>query len=154
MVLKALFKDSDNELTLHKAVDVVVEMEDTAKVTKEIVHYSKAGATPTPILKLNQKKASPGQKGIKNSPCPFLKGACLQCDKINHFVKDCRFINCTSQFCLRKGHMEVVCLQKKKGSKESVSYIIKEEQIQIFNNIPGQDPVTQQLQLNGKLFIK
>ena len=99
-------------------------MEDTVKFAKETIHSSKAATTPTPILKLNQKKASPGQKGTKKYPIPFPKGTCLCCGKIDHSVKDCWFINSKCRICQKKGHIEVDCLQKKKG-KELIAYVIE-----------------------------
>ena len=42
MVLKAYFEIHDNELTFHKAVEVAVEIEDTAKAAKEAVYGCKA----------------------------------------------------------------------------------------------------------------
>ena len=89
------------------------------------------------------------QKGTKKSSHRFPEGMCLRCGKTDHSAKDCWFINSKYLFSQIKGHTEVVCLQKKKG-KELVGYIIEEEPIQIVNSIPGDDSMTQQLQLNGK----
>ena len=58
-VLKALLTLNDDELTFDKAVEVSVEVEDSAKLAKETLH----GFNPAPVLKMNQKKPPAGQKG-------------------------------------------------------------------------------------------
>lgn len=149
-VLKAVFKISDDELTFNKAVQVAVETEDAAKVAKETVHGSKASAT-TPVLKMSQKRASSsGQRGTNNSLRPFPKGMCPRCGKTNHVAKDCRFINSTCRFCQKKGHIAEVCLRKK--SKAPASNTAEKQTVQVVRSIFGDDPVLQQLRLDGKSF--
>ena len=94
-VLKALFKFRDDNLTLHKAVEVALEMEDAAKVAKETVHGSRATATftCTPVFRLQKKKTESAQKGTKKSSHSFPEGMCPRCGKTGHSVMDCQFIN-------------------------------------------------------------
>ena len=50
---------------------------------------------------------------------------CTQCGNMDHSAKDYQLINTKCRFCQKKGYIEVVCLQKKKG-KEFVGYIIED----------------------------
>ena len=110
----------------------------------------------TTVLKMKNKKTfskpkqySVGQEQQQNSTLP--KGACVRCGKTNHASKDFRFISSTCNFCRKKGHLESVCLTKKR-SQGSIKYIPEEGElpVEIVKSIQGQDPVMVQLQVNGK----
>lgn len=57
--MKVLFKMSDKKLDLSKAVELAVENEDAENIAKKTIKGSKASATP--VLKMRQKKGSPGK---------------------------------------------------------------------------------------------
>ena len=145
-ILKALFKINDEELTFARAMDLVAEMEEAAKVAKETVYGPKATDTSSSVYKVKPSKVSPRQKTGK-STFPFPKGTCLRCGRTDHFAKDCQFIDTTCHYCIKKEHLEAVCM-KKKGR---IGYIT-EKPVKIIKNIPGNDPVKQKLKLNGKFF--
>ncbi|KAK8383368.1 hypothetical protein O3P69_019027 [Scylla paramamosain] len=65
-------------------------------------------------------------------------------------MEDCQFINSTCRFCQKKGHTAEVCLRKK--NKAPASNTAEMQTLQVVRSILGDDPVLQQLQLNGRLF--
>ena len=82
--MKALFKINADELTFTRAIEVVTETEDAAKVTKETVFRS--------IPKLVQK---------------------VRYGKVCHLAPDCYFKNTTCNYCKLRGHLESVSGQRK-----------------------------------------
>ena len=124
-----------------------METEDAAKVAKETVHGSKASPT-TPVLKL--KKTSPTRKGMMKPQAPFPKGMCPRCGRADHLARDCRFINSICRFCQKKGHLEAVCLKKR--NKGAVNYHTAKLPVQVVRSISSDDPIMQQVQLDGKIF--
>ena len=165
-VLKAVFKLRDDELTFSKAVEIAQEMEEAAKVAKETVHGSSETPSTASVYKMSDKKKPP-LSGFKPSTkqsgqYTFLlpKGVCFRCGKTNHTAKDCRFINAICRFCQKKGHLESICL-KKKRSQESLKQITEEEEnpyevvntmfpYSVVKHIPSQGPLVVQLQLDGR----
>ena len=165
-VLKAVFKLRDDELTFSKAVEIAQEMEEAAKVAKETVHGSSETPSTASVYKMSDKKKPP-LSGFKpytkqSGQYTFLlpKGVCFRCGKTNHTAKDCRFINAICRFCQKKGHLESICL-KKKRSQESLKQITEEEEnpyevvntmfpYSVVKHIPSQGPLVVQLQLDGR----
>lgn len=94
----------DDELTFNKAVEMAMETEDAAKLAKETIHGSKPSTT-TPVFKLKKSGQQHGGRSGSGgkSRSPFQKGMCPRCGKTDHIAKDCRFINTTCYFCLKKG---------------------------------------------------
>ena len=161
-LLKALFKISDDKLTFRNAAEVVVETEGATKVGKESVYRSRASAITVPALKMgHETEASSGQQhNRKPAPAPTSRrGPCLWCGKRGYFVKDCWSTNATCHFCQKTGHLKVLCRQKEM-SKRPVDHPHdpNEEEPPSTSHpvgrvhIPCQDPVVQQLHLNGKSF--
>ena len=108
-VLKALFKVKDDELTFARAIEIAIETEDAAKVAKETVYG--------PHLNENINKIQPNQKGKSASTKPqFSPATCIRCGKPGHNPKECRFKNTTCHYFSKIGHLEVVCLKKKRDS--------------------------------------
>ena len=112
-ILKALFKVKDDDLTSQRAVELEQEIEEAAKVAKETVHEPRTSSVTTVLKMKDNKKTctkpkqySVGQKQKHNPILP--KGACFRCGKTNL----CRFITST---CQKKGHLESVCLTKKRS---------------------------------------
>ena len=123
---------NDDELTFCKAVEMVVKTEDGVKAAKATINGSK----PTTIFRMNQKKAPTGLKGTGKSSHSFPQGTCLRCGRTDQSTKDCRFMHSTCRFCQKKGHIEAVCLQKKKKGKDLID-VITEDPIQTVNSISG-----------------
>ena len=150
-VLKALFKINDDELTFTRAIQVAVETEDAAKVAKETVY----GAKGNPVLKLQRKDNSSTRPAVGRQQTArqstFPRRTCPRCGKTDHFAKDCRFKDAECHFCKKKGHLESVCLTKKKA-KQKMGYI-SAKPVQVVNQVSDRDPFHQLLQLNGKPFI-
>ena len=101
------------------------------------------------------KEKTAGKKQT-HTPVPVPRGPCPRCDKTDHFAKDCQYINATCHFCQKLGHLESVCRQKKMAKRLAARTHdrrkIPVQVIQSVKCIPGQDPVIQQLQLNGKSY--
>ena len=115
-VLKALFRIKDKDLTFAKAIEVANETEDAARVAKETVHGTKF--TSSDVHKVSKKKSpcvskSPADRN--NKQYPFPKGTCTRCGSTSHTGQDCSHINTTCNYCKIKGHLETVCLKKKRG---------------------------------------
>ena len=109
-VLKALFKVKDDQLTVAKAIEVAIEIEDAAKVAKETVH----GQTSThEIDKVQLKKKAQ----FSLAKVQYSTGECIRCGRRGHIPNDCRFKNSTFNYCDKIGHLEIACLKKKKDSK-------------------------------------
>ena len=67
---------------------------------------------------LNSKPKSKGQKKRD-----FAKGVCHRCGNTEHIAKDCPHIKSTCHFCQKMGHLQSVCLKKKKEDRGSVKII-------------------------------
>lgn len=128
-VLKALFRIDDKDLTFAKAVSVATETEDAARVAKDTVYGDKEKNSD--VYKISNRKhrasssntAKTSQKDSKHSSYPFPKGTCARCGQTSHGSKDCPEINTTCTYCLKKGHIESACLQKKRGVPKKVKVI-------------------------------
>ena len=123
MVLKAHLKICDNELTFSEVVEVVLDSEDDVKASKETIHSSKAIATPIPILKVNQKKASPRYKETNKSPALFRREhTCDIYGKTNHSVKVYWFVNSTCQFSQKKDILKQSACKEKQQEVGQLHY--------------------------------
>ena len=115
-VLKAIFKVSDEDMTFSKAVKISQGTEDAAKAAKEQCYDS----GQEPVLKVQ------GSKNYKNSNEPkkhntaenVSKGkSCYRCNRDNHEVDECLYKDAICNFYKKKGHIETVCLLKKRKQK-------------------------------------
>ena len=124
-VLKAVFKINDDDPTFARAIQVALETEDAAEVAKETVYGSKGEAVLKLQSKGNQTAKSTARKQQPARRSTFARGTCPRCGKTDHYAKDCRFKETETQchFCQKKGHIEPVCLQKKK-TKRKVEHIL------------------------------
>ena len=117
-VLKALFKVKDSDLTFAKAITIAMETEDVSKVAKETVHGNKSGSVHK--VQYFKKQADehsvlkPKFKSKDQKRRDFAKGVCPRCGKTEHLSKDCPRIKSTCHFCQKMGHLQSVCLKKKK----------------------------------------
>ena len=137
VILKAIFKIKDTDLTFAKAIAVATETEDAARVAKETVH----GVKNTEIHKINTNalRGSTSKSPRTNAPSsssPFPKGTCERCGRDNHIGKNCPYINTTCNCCKTKGHLESVCLQKKGAKPRKRVKIIHLETMKMVNTIP------------------
>ena len=135
-VLKALFKIKDDELTFSRAVEVTMETEDAAKAAKETVHGPHATGSDIPVYRVNPRRSSsPRRKATQAAP--LAKGVCHRCGKTGHFAKECRFIDATCRYCQKKGHLEAVCLKKKKekGTQSTNTYSVSFASAQAFPSL-------------------
>jgi len=119
-VLKALFRVKDDELTFAKAISVATETEDAARVAKDTVYGGKAKNSEVHKIsdRKHRKPTSPKrsqQNPSQNDRFPFPKGTCGRCGKTAHASKSCPESETTCTYCQKKGHIETVCLSKKRG---------------------------------------
>ena len=153
-VLKALFKVKDAELTFAKAISVAVETEDAAKVAKETV-YGSSGRPVGAVNKVQDKCPSDGENSRPKAPSQrqktdFPKGTCPRCGKTDHSARDCPFKEYICNFCKKTGHLQSVCLQKRKDS-HSVKVITKQRlgSVKRINSVPQ---LQQEIQIRGQQF--
>ena len=151
-VLKALFKLRDDELTFAKAIQIALETEEAAKVAKETVY----GQTSKSVYKVEQPKnrtsppKTPASKA-KDTPQgkqdqPLLKGACGRCGRKDHTGKNCPHINDICHYCQKKGHLQSVCMSKRKRDS-GVRCLRRLDTIKtVRRSIP---PLYQQVELRG-----
>lgn len=148
-VLKALFKIPSEELPFARAVKIALETEDAAKAAKETVY----GGRKEPVLKVQAKSKPRFQKQSDKRKPDFPKGTCPRCGKTSHRADDCRFKDSECNFCHKKGHIEKVCLGKKRQAEEKVS-LITAKPIIVINNIDREDrePLFKHLLFQEKKF--
>ena len=152
-VLKALFKVKDSELTFAKAISTAVETEDATRVAKETVY----GAKQTSVHKIQAAKKpypanpKPNSKFDTQRKRDFPRGTCPRCSKTEHTSKDCPFKTSTCHFCQKLGHIEIACLQKRRGS-QPVRNITRCE-IKTVNSIGTVPQLEQQVRIQGQDFI-
>eukprot|EP00731_Ephydatia_muelleri_P018577 Em0011g617a len=153
-VLKALFKIKDAELTFAKAISVAVETVDAAKVAKETV-YGSSGRPVGAVNKFQDKYPSDGENSRPKAPSQrqktdFPKGTCPRCGKMDHSARDCPFKEYICNFCKKTGHLQSVCLQKRKDS-HSVKVITKQRlgSVKRINSVPQ---LQQEIQIRGQQF--
>ena len=109
-VLKALFKIKGDELTFAKAIEIATETEDAAKVAKETVYGQKQ--------KHEINKIQSNKKGKTTSSEPQISWTeCIRCGKTGHRPKDCKFKTAICHYCSKVGHLEAVCLKKKRDGR-------------------------------------
>lgn len=127
-VLKALFKIKDDELSFTKAIEIATDIEDAAKCAKETVYgeetskVSKIRKFPTANnadARTKSKKSTDRQKPKQDFP----HGTCGRCGSSAHSGKDCKFRTAECRFCKKTGHIERVCLQKKKSHLSKIETI-------------------------------
>ncbi|XP_014676131.1 PREDICTED: uncharacterized protein LOC106816090 [Priapulus caudatus] len=154
-VLKALFKIKDDELSYARAIQVAMETEDAAKVAKETVH----GIQPRLVNKLqHEPRSSPpvssGGHSTNHGPRytrAFPQVVCVRCGRSNQISKVCPYLTATCHFCQRKGHLQSVCLQKKRGNKPAIKTIYK-QRLQTVKRQGEIPELLQPISLNGKKF--
>ena len=109
-------------LTFAKAIQVAQETKEAARVAKETIYGQASACKPVykveqPKGKANRSKASTYK--AKDTPegkldCPLSKGSCGRCGKKNHSGKGCSHIDDVSHYCQKKGHLQSVCMSKRK----------------------------------------
>ena len=108
-VLKVLFKLKHDELTFAKAIQVVHETEQAARMANETVY----GQTSKPVYKLEPLKCKTSPPRVSTySTWPmtpqgkldqlFSKGSCGKCGKKNHTGKDFPQINDVCHYCQKR----------------------------------------------------
>ena len=132
-ILKALFKVKDAELTFAKAIAVAVETEDAAKVAKETV-YGSSSKQVVAVNKVQDKSPRTPPSGGESSrskaalhsrhKTDFPKGTCPRCGKTDHGARDCPFKESICNYCQKIGHLQSVCLQKRKDSNSNTVKVI------------------------------
>ena len=113
-VLKALFEYKEEELTFAKTIAVAMETEEAAK---ETVY----GTKTSPVHKVDymRRSRSPDSGENRGKKRDFPLWACPRCGKSDHRSPDCPFRDATCRYCQKRGHLEVVCLKKKRGGVPS-----------------------------------
>eukprot|EP00731_Ephydatia_muelleri_P030921 Em0022g435a len=154
-LLKALFKYKEDELTFAKAIAVATETEEAAKVAKETVY----GTKTTPVHKVDHKRRSrspdsgdtPAYNARDGNERDFPSGTCPRCGKSDHKAQDCPYRDATCRYCHKRGHLEAVCL-KKRRSTQPVRAIAKYQ----IRTVKATEAVPQLLQsvfIQGKQFM-
>ena len=115
-ILKSVFREKEEKLTLAKAVEIASEVEEAAKTAKAQV-YSK----PDDVQMIHTKKPQRNHHHQK-SPQPTKLSAsttarCYRCGKNGPVMKDCRLSNAVCNFCIKKGHIEAACIIKQRSSQ-------------------------------------
>ena len=119
-----------------------METEDASKVAKETVYGNKSGS----VHKVQHFKKQVDEHSVLNSKLKskgqkkrdFAKGVCPRCGNIEHIAKDCPHIKSTCHFCQKMGHLQSVCLKKKKEDRGSVKIISRHalRTVKSINSIP------------------
>ena len=152
-VLKALFKVKENELTFANAISLAVEIEEAAKVAKETVYGTKTSLhkveskrrslSPEPDEHLKQQMLVKGRE--------FPSGTCPRCGKTDHRSADCPYKEAICRYCQKLGHLEAVCLKKKKHTQPVKT--ISKHLIQTVKIIEAVPQLEQAVQIQGKQFV-
>ena len=116
-VLKALFKAKDDDLTFAKAIEIATQIEDAAKCAKDTMGHS----DEHDVQKVNKRSFKPKFKTKRDFP----NRVCGRCGK-SHRGKECRYETATCAFYKRIGHLEKICLSKK---RQSVTIIISSQKL-------------------------
>ncbi|XP_061705650.1 uncharacterized protein LOC133516648 [Cydia pomonella] len=123
-----------------------VSDESTSSATPSTFAQAAASTTPEPmdVNAVHSKRTSGGTS----------TRLCYRCG--DHHGGECRFANAICRYCKKKGHLEKICLAKKKGGNRTVNYThIDEEQDEYIGGIYNVDtdnrvpPFDVQVALNG-----
>jgi hypothetical protein len=100
-------------LTLDRAVELAVGFDAAEQSVKPQV------AAPMNVNRLQSTKPRKQQQGPRRSKPPAQSSGrqCFRCGKKNHLANKCFHINDTCTFCNKVGHLECVCLTKKRLNK-------------------------------------
>ena len=118
-VLKALFKIKDDDLSFSRAIEIATQIEDAAKCAKETVYGTSTGSSQIKKIKKPNAPARPTEHAHQTFRPKhkirqdFPVGICGRCGG-PHCGKDCKFKKAVCRFCQKTGHIEKVCLQKRK----------------------------------------
>ena len=145
-VLKGLFKIKDGDLTFAKAIAVAMETEEAAKVAKETVYGSKTND----IHLVQTSKSDLSRESATGRDFP--KGMCPRCGKTDHKAADCPSRDAVCHYCQKTGHLQSVCLQKKRGQQQPVNIITK-HRIQTVKGVKAVPQLQQAIDMNGKRFV-
>ncbi|KAG8231671.1 hypothetical protein J437_LFUL007445 [Ladona fulva] len=150
VVLKALFKVCDDQLSFSKAIQISLETEDAAKVAKETVY----GPTKDSVFEVCDSKKFRSEASWTPSTFKkdFPKVTCPRCGKTNHRSDDGRIKNSQCNFCKKKGHIKKVCLGKKQNLKKRTNQIIVKPKV---NNIDSRQrgPLMQPIYFKNRSFM-
>ncbi|XP_061729319.1 uncharacterized protein K02A2.6-like [Cydia pomonella] len=123
-----------------------VSDESTSSATPSTFAQAAVSTTPEPmdVNAVHSKRTSGGTS----------TRLCYRCG--DHHGGECRFANAICRYCKKKGHLEKICLAKKKGGNRTVNYThIDEEQDEYIGGIYNVDtdnrvpPFDVQVALNG-----
>ena len=118
-VLKAPFKIKDDDLSFSRAIEIATQIEDAAKCAKETVYGTSTGSSQVKKIKKPNAPARPTEHAHQTFRPKhkirqdFPVGTCGRCGG-PHGGKDCKFKKAVCRFCQKTGHIEKVCLQKRK----------------------------------------
>ncbi|XP_058828320.1 uncharacterized protein K02A2.6-like [Topomyia yanbarensis] len=112
-------------LTLERAREIAVSMELSNKGGREI--QSKQGRSEVNLVqhsRVNNANAQvQGPRTIANKkkrekPDSENKGECFRCGSSGHYANKCYHVRTVCNFCKLAGHLEKVCIKKKKNAKQ------------------------------------
>lgn len=156
-ILKALFKIKDSDLTFAKAIAVVVETEEAAKVAKETVYGASTSSSPVNKVQGPRKQSGENQfnsrVGNWKQGGDFPPGTCPRCGQSDHESKNCPFRETVCHFCQKMGHLQAVCLKKRRGA-QPVKIISKKHSICTVKMVNSVLPQLQQpIHIGSKRFL-
>ena len=95
-----------------------METEEAAKVAKETVYGMKTSLVHKVDYMRRSRSPDSGENPTsyaRDKKRDFPLGTCPRCGKSDHRSPDCPFRDATCRYCQKRGHLEVVCLKKKRG---------------------------------------
>jgi hypothetical protein len=131
-VLKAIFRKEDQDVTFNAAVQIAIEVEEAAKVAKETVYGGRnkpvlsVGHKSKPKFLQHNKKASSNASAATKGSSQGSDASCYRCGKNDHRANTCKYKNSKCNFCKNVGHLEVVCMKKRRTLKSGVKTIYKQ----------------------------
>ena len=146
-VLKAILKISDEELTFSKQLKL-------PRILKMQPKTPKSNATDLGtnqywrwrVQRTTRKAAnSKSTTLLKTSP----KKSCYRCNRYNHQADECRSKDAICKFCRKKGHIETVCLLKKRKQKEAASQPRKKRVVKCLYTSDRQ-PISKSVYMYGR----
>lgn len=149
-IQRRLLSETDDRLTLARAIEVAITMETAAKDIAELQHTGVEG----PIHKVQLQPVAPKRR-------PPSAG-CYRCGG-NHGPADCRFIDAVCHNCQRRGHLARKCRsprqvrqpRKNLGNGLGATHILEYEEEDYTHNLYNLDdgervePYREQVSVNG-----
>lgn len=110
-----------DNLSYQDVVDSILSSESAGKDLRMIVtNYETNCAPDISVHAPSTSAARPEPMDVNAVHTKANNRLCYRCG--DHHGGECRFVNAVCRFCKKKGHLEKICLAKKKGSNKTVHY--------------------------------